>query len=59
MDFTRVPIQEYDVDLTTRSSIMEELKKKQQPEKKVRRTSNETMDTFVDNEDKLEFNKLE
>lgn len=57
MDFTRVPIQEYDVDLTRRSSIMEELKKKQEEQKGETRTSNETMETLIDIEEKLELNK--
>lgn len=56
LDFTRVPIQEYDVDLTRRSSIMEELKKVQEQEKKAIRTSNETVDTLLDNEEKIELN---
>lgn len=52
MDFTQVPIQEYDVDLNRRSSIMEELNKQQQ-KKKETRSSNETMETLQDNEEKL------
>ncbi|XP_026329135.1 uncharacterized protein LOC113237090 [Hyposmocoma kahamanoa] len=58
LDFTRVPIQEYEMDLTRRSSIIEDLKKNQEGKKKSTRTSNETMDTLLDNnEDKVELKK--
>lgn len=58
LDFTRVPIQDYEVDLTRRSSIQEELKENQKEEKKIIRLSHETMDTLPDhNEEKVEVKK--
>lgn len=36
---------------------MEELKKEQEQEKKATRASNETVDTLLDNEEKIELNK--